>query len=128
MSTTPDYGEPWKLRTEGSRTVIINPGATGADFDLPIHAARAFSCVNACAGMADPAAEIEAMREAIKEAHDALQMASLTMQTLCPVPSHEGHCGPESCCDGSCADASHFADKLERNDAALAKLQPFIKP
>lgn len=72
-------------------------------------------------------AEIALMREAIKEAHGALQMASLTMQTLCPVPSHEGHCGPESCCDCSCADASHFADKLERNDAALAKLQPYIK-
>ena len=100
---TPDYGEPWKPRTEGSRTVIINPGATGADFDLPIHAARAFSCVNACAGMADPAAEIAAMREAISEAYAALDACS-----------HNLH--------------SAYGKLSDNADAALAKLQPFIKP
>lgn len=111
MSTTPDYGEPWKLRTEGSRNVIINPGATGADFDLPIHAARASSCVNACQGMTDPAAEIESMREAIKEAHTTLESIAKAK------PSEWGEMSDQF---------KPWAQNRARH--ALTKLKPFIKP
>lgn len=38
------------------------------------NANRITSCVNACAGMADPAAEIAALRERINEAMDAVKM------------------------------------------------------
>lgn len=112
MSMTPDYGEPWSLRTEGSRTVIITPGATGADFDLPIHAARAVACVNACQGMTDPAAEIQAMREAINNAsHFAsciLTEAGRQWQATQPLPD--------------IASIEAVAQQIQD------ELQPFIKP
>lgn len=68
--TAPDFGEPWK-------TTNYRDGGIVTSYDQPIMEGfklvkRAVACVNACAGMSDPAAEIEAMREAIKEAHSAL--------------------------------------------------------
>lgn len=71
--------------------------------------------------------KLEAMREAIKEAISALQTSTFVMQHSFPSPAHEGVCGPESCCDASCMEAASLARILERNNAALAKLQPFIK-
>lgn len=95
MSTTPDYGEPWRELTCDMNGYLLND----AKFR------RAVRCVNACQGMADPAAEIkniklaldlsneeavtrikeleakdaeiEAMRKAIQDAHDALEMISV---------------------------------------------------
>jgi hypothetical protein len=88
---TPDYGEPWKVGR------IDRPMEDRHGHDpLMLHrtASRAVRCVNACAGMVDPAAEIAAlrrdlrqargerdrqkvkntaMREAIREAHDAIK-------------------------------------------------------
>lgn len=52
---TPDYGEPWKVGR------IDRPMEDRHGHDpLMLHstASRAVRCVNACAGMADPAAEI----------------------------------------------------------------------
>lgn len=69
----PDFGEPWQNelgdfeiypRTGGDATAYAE-GAKTRD--------RVIACVNACAGMADPATEIQAMREAIKDALDALK-------------------------------------------------------
>lgn len=57
---TPDYGEPWH-----EQTASMNKGVHWLNTE---QFNRAVSCVNACAGMADPAAEIEVMRVAIKEA------------------------------------------------------------
>jgi len=99
MNTTPtpatDYGEPWKV---GS---IHKPLLDCYGHDpLLLHRTtqRAASCVNACAGVADPAAEMQAMREAIKEAHDALANVSTTF------------------------------GRTPAQDAALTKLQTFLKP
>ena len=116
--TAPDYGEPWKLDAYNS------PLGDSDDFEgvLQIYTrehqefvaeawnpedkhdeqfSRIITCVNACAGMADPAAEIQAMREAIMEAHRFIRDI---------VKNHE--CGDDT-------DAS--------GEAALAKLQPFLQ-
>jgi hypothetical protein len=93
LTQRPDYGEPWSEQppphpiTKGGGVYWLNP----EQFN------RAVTCVNACAGMVDPdkevaalkqvgianatmhleavdaAAEIAAMREAIREAHDAIK-------------------------------------------------------
>lgn len=74
----PDFGEPWielatwnHLQTVDGKTIVYD----ASDMNEP-YRSRAITCVNACAGMADPAAEIQAMREAIKEAHLQLTYAS----------------------------------------------------
>jgi hypothetical protein len=59
----PDFGEPWRLREANSRTVTIAPGALGADFDLPEHAARAIACTNALRGVPDPAEFVRQAKE-----------------------------------------------------------------
>jgi hypothetical protein len=71
---------------------------------------------------------VTAMQEAIKVAYGAMQTSAFVMQNIFPAPAHLGPCGPESCCDASCMEAVALAGMLERNNAALAKLQPFIKP
>ena len=61
----PDFGEPWQNelgdfeiypRTGGDATAYAE-GARTRD--------RVIACVNACAGMANPAAEIQAVRDAL---------------------------------------------------------------
>ena len=72
----PDFGEPWHYR----ELTMDKPGGHCYDRDYnivsrfgpDIQSRRIVQCVNACAGMTDPAAEIQAMREAIREAHEAL--------------------------------------------------------
>jgi hypothetical protein len=81
---TPDYGEPWKEKAynytvgdtgdvDGVIEIRTREELKVADTWNPSDEnealfSRAITCVNACAGMADPAAEIESMREAIREA------------------------------------------------------------
>lgn len=125
---TPDYGEPWKLSDynapigetgdyEGAEEILTRDNVLAAvswnpDDEDQKRFQRIIQCVNDCAGMADPAAEIEAMREAIKEAHGALQMVVLETlkqwDSTKPLP-----------CVGTIENAA---------TAALAKLKPFIKP
>lgn len=59
--TAPDFGEPWNLDT-GDDDILIRSrfGQVVSTNTLE----RIVSCVNACAGMSDPAAEIQALREA----------------------------------------------------------------
>lgn len=67
---TPDYGEPWNVGR------IDRPIEDRHGHDpLMLHstASRAVLCVNACAGMADPAAEIQEMRYSIREAYNAIK-------------------------------------------------------
>ncbi len=70
---------------------------------------RAISCVNACAGMDDPAAEIAAMREAIREAETFLT----------DIAEYWNRDENESAMSDACWHAVGTAEK------ALAKLQPF---
>ena len=73
---------------------------------------RAIACMNACAGMADPAKEIAAMREVIRQAQVALQDVSRRGRDF-----EDGHC-PHAL-------ASYLQTMAERS---LATLQPFLKP
>lgn len=68
---TPDYGEPWTMRE------VFHECPYADRDELPLgdeleHRARIIACVNACAGMADPAAEISAMKGALMIAKEGL--------------------------------------------------------
>jgi hypothetical protein len=67
---TPDFGEPWHPDKTWPQ-IICNKGGVHAMVDVfdktPGLRDRIISCVNATAGMADPAKEIQAMRDAFKE-------------------------------------------------------------
>lgn len=100
----PGYGEPWTesiawntIQTRRAETVIYD----ASDMKQP-YRARAIQCVNACAGMADPSAEIQAMRVAIKEIYAEA----------------------DAYADGASDASTH--DKFCNEIAA--KLKPFIKP
>ena len=81
---TPDYSESWPQ-------------------------SRITACVLACAGMADPEKEIAAMREAIREAHTALDgcLKYMLGASVCNL-------------DLEC-------ETMDYAHHALAKLQPFIQ-
>jgi len=68
MSTTQDYDEPWDFDGENWITDVDNKEVLNLDSIHSKNAKRLVACVNACAGMTDPAAEIQAMREAIRNA------------------------------------------------------------
>jgi hypothetical protein len=117
MSDTPapDYGEPWQATSAREGSIV-------AHRDQPILESfklvkRAVVCVNACAGMADPAAEIAAMREAIKEAGNALIKAFHVHRAITTYAQ-----------DQSEIDKAVNKEHCEMLDAALAKLQPYTKP
>ena len=101
-ATPPDFGEPWEFTSFRNCIRDRHNVLRSIEDDLRD---RARVTVNACAGMADPAAEIEglrqalsgrtascsqcnesartieAMREAIKDAHEVIR--------LCAYPDHE---------------------------------------
>jgi hypothetical protein len=99
---TPDYGEPWYYDDDLDFALTRN-GSAGDE-------RRIVECVNACAGMADPAAEITAMREAIREAETFLT----------DIAEYWNRDENESAMSDACWHAVGTAEK------ALAKLQPFI--
>jgi hypothetical protein len=68
---TLDYGEPW-CEQSPPHPIAKSKGVYWLN---PEQFNRAVTCVNACAGMADPAKEIKAMREAIREAHEAIKVS-----------------------------------------------------
>lgn len=64
---TPDYGEPWACEPDGNGISIYARNDTVYSIQESfawdeIYARRAVACVNACAGMSDPAAEIAELR------------------------------------------------------------------
>lgn len=87
-----DYGEPWYYDDDLDLALTRNNSAGDER--------RIVDCVNACRGMADPAAEIQAMREAIKN-----------------------FCKEQEWAVDAWKKQAHVAALFE-----LAKLQPFIKP
>lgn len=107
---TPDYGEPWTLTTDFAFDITVK-GSLQGSFNTMELANRAIACVGACAGMADPAKGIEAMREALQEAHTTLESIAKAK------PSEWGEMSDQF---------KPWAQNRARH--ALAKLQPFIKP
>ena len=55
------YGEPWEKAVYG---MIID--CTGEPIKQDVHGSRAVACVNALAGVDDPAAAIKSAREALE--------------------------------------------------------------
>ncbi len=118
MSTTPDYGDPWKEKaynyTVGdtgdvdgvieirTREELKVADAWNPSDEKEAFFSRAIACVNACVGMTDPTAEIESMREAIREAASHLSgFLGFHADTL-------------------------SLDQVRALSATLAKLKPFI--
>lgn len=124
---TPDYGEPWKLTPIDQHDALFLQLALirtrygvevcdhyrkGTIRECDERGERIVACVNACAGMADPAKEIEAMREAIKEGYRILEFFRWVIPDLVNLTEKQ-----------------YFSTQEGKSlDAALAKLQPFIKP
>lgn len=65
--TAPDFREPWDASAE------YVYGRDDKEVHLYPHRLRIAQCVNACAGMSDPAAEIQALRDAAASACEFLQ-------------------------------------------------------
>lgn len=65
------FGEPWDQR-HGTHTVN-SEGAPVGQFVNPKYRCRAEVCVNACAGIEDPAAHIKSLREACESAANRLR-------------------------------------------------------
>lgn len=72
QNPSPDFGEPWKCETGDFEIYSKSEHNATAYAESARIRNRIIKCVNDCQGMADPAAEIEAMRAAIMEAHTAL--------------------------------------------------------
>ena len=109
---TPDYNEPWSIQKGHLSTSLFDgEGVYFADIHELVcedssvawaKAERIVACVNTCSKMADPAADIAAMREAIREA----------------IPYLEDHqdVGPLG-----------YGWKSDELQSTIAKLQPFIQ-
>jgi hypothetical protein len=119
---TPDFGEPWKAF--GIINIDSAKRQNMAQAICPLVRDRIVACVNATAGMADPAREIQAMRDAIQEAHTALNCDALwAFDEMAPSELEarwrDGRgsltSGPNNC-------GAFFS----KRKAALAKLQPFL--
>jgi hypothetical protein len=102
----PDYGEPWRTKENHLSTSLYDGKGNyfadihelvGQDSSIAWEKAnRIVACVNACAGIPDPAAHMAAMREAIREAYYSIKNASTVLGTT------------------------------PRQDIALTKLKPFL--
>lgn len=105
-SQTPDYGEPWSA---SDKALYHRDGPLASFMITAEMAERVVQCVNACAGMSNPAAEIQAMRDAIKEAHEALRAWPRAGS-------------------GMSTDFMAQSQAFRTGQAALAKLKPFTTP
>lgn len=72
QNTAPDFGEPWQSETGDFEIYSKSEHNATAYAESARIRDRIIKCVNATAGMQDPAAEIQAMRTAIREAHELL--------------------------------------------------------
>lgn len=103
MEPAPAFGEPWRDLPSDMTGYLLN--------DQKFR--RAVQCVNACVGMADPAAEIAAMREAA-----AVTQALAEWSERYPR-------GPIYSASNRQMDAE-LIELEDRAKAAAAKLQPLV--
>lgn len=62
MSEPKHMPEPWRVFSSAQPSCIVDDAGDICRARSPLDAARIVACVNACAGMDDPAAEIALMR------------------------------------------------------------------
>lgn len=105
---TSDFGEPWQSETGDFEIYSKSEHNATAYAENARIRDRIIKCVNATAGMTDPAAEIEAMRAAIVEAYAALGGCLKYILRL-PLSGSDSECETMD-------DAHH----------ALRKLKPFL--
>lgn len=106
----PDFGEPWEHTSFRNCIRDRHNALRQLEDDLRD---RSRVCVNACRAMADPAAEIQAMREAIKEAHYALAYVYNHGEGSCTFPYRTD--------DDLCSE-----NRFHHVKDALDALQPFV--
>lgn len=70
QNTAQDFGEPWETNCQ---SIYDRKGPLYFSAPTPELASRLVQCVNACRGMTDPAAEIEAMRAERDEMRKSLE-------------------------------------------------------
>jgi hypothetical protein len=104
--SAPDYGEPWQIGIMGFPQAVTN--SQGKIMAGNSAVARAVACVNACAGIPDPAAHMAAMREAIKTLVDLCERAMTVIQSDYP-------------------DTADMDDFVTDFDCTRQELQPFLK-
>lgn len=79
----PDFGEPWQADKTWPQ-IICDKGGVHAMVDVfdktPGLRERIIATVNACAGMVDPAAEIQALRDTLKSATHYKSAAQLCVE------------------------------------------------
>ncbi len=62
---TPDYGEPWQVVPSDPTNIESTPSVRARDGKWVVASMpRIIACINACAGMVDPAAEIAMLKQA----------------------------------------------------------------
>jgi len=113
----PDFGEPWQPSCE---MIFDRDGDYVAEFQPPFHdsskvAARAIACVNALAGVPDPAEFVRQameMKEAIGLAHCSLNQTRNRLNIWFNASG------------AKCQTAD--AEALVNAESALSKLQPFL--
>ena len=105
QNTAQDFGEPWETNCQ---SVYDRNGPLYFSAPTPELASRIVQCVNACQGMPDPAAEIQAMREVIREAAHAMENLIIAKR-------------------GGMQPANALIDAMTYAKKALAKLKPFQK-
>jgi hypothetical protein len=117
-SQAPDFGEPWQPSCE---MIFDRDGDYVAEFQPPFHdsskvAARAIACVNALAGVPDPAEFVRQameMREAIKLAHAFIERHTYSDHA----EDCLAMCGPGAECD---------CGKFQERREIISKLKPFL--
>lgn len=125
----PDFGEPWAAYP-GSDAVDERDGTLAFSSPWEDRLNRIIACVNACAGMADPAKEIASLkgeRDCLNDelsaicsranAHDAAEACGLIQGMREAI--REAY--------ASLANVSTAFGRTPAQDAALAKLQPFLE-
>lgn len=106
------------------------------------HRDRIIACVNACAGMADPAKEIAAMREALnlqgyklagfeaevaglRAENEAMREAIVAADKAIRMLNHEGMCFCDAQYATNAGSHPRHSDECVQTNVALAKLQPY---
>ena len=127
MSTAPDYGEPWEAT---SLNFLTTKGNFSTGVLASLHSKRIAQCVNDCAGMADPEAEITALRRDLGQARgerDRQKVKIAAMREAIEEAREALKAWPRAG-SGMNTDFTAQSEAFRTGQRALAKLQPFIKP